>query len=152
MKRLIGLLSRRRRSPRPLSLSNLPVPVIAPGKRCLPWSTEGRSTRIPERAVFNSCVTTQGKTAGEALAENSRAMTRVIAALKAAGIAERDIQTSNLSVNPIYSDPNRERDDAARITAPSTSRRRPRCSAEDHRLLGEQQVSLRRDGWATMAG
>ncbi|HUQ13664.1 MAG TPA: SIMPL domain-containing protein, partial [Novosphingobium sp.] len=78
-------------------------------------SAEGRSLRAPELAVFNSGVTTQGKTAGEALAENSRAMARVIAALKAAGIAERDIQTSNLSVNPIYSDPNRDAMMAARV-------------------------------------
>ena len=34
-------------------------------------------------------------------------MTSVIAALRRAGIAERDIQTSNLSVNPVYGQPKR---------------------------------------------
>lgn len=41
-------------------------------------------------------------------------MERVIARLRSAGIAERDIQTSNLTIEPIYSDPNREAALAAR--------------------------------------
>jgi hypothetical protein len=45
-------------------------------------------------------------------------MSRVIAALKAAGIAERDIQTSNLSISPIYSDPNREAPQAKVLSKP----------------------------------
>ena len=91
------------------------LPAIAPGNTLLTVTAEGRSLRAPDLAVFTAGVTTQGKTAGDALGENSRAMTRVIAALKAAGIAERDIQTSNLSINPIYSDPNREAMMAARV-------------------------------------
>ena len=93
-----------------------PLPVVAAGNTLLTVSAEGRSLRKPELAVFTAGVTTQGKTAGEALAANSRAMTGVIAALKRAGIAERDIQTSNLSINPIYSDPEREAMMAARVT------------------------------------
>jgi uncharacterized protein YggE len=92
-----------------------PVPAIAQGNTLLTVAAEGRSMRTPDLAVFSAGVTTNGKTAGEALAENSRAMSRVIAALKAAGIAERDIQTSNLSINPIYSDPNRDAMMAARV-------------------------------------
>lgn len=93
-----------------------PLPVVAAGNTLLTVSAEGRSLRQPELAVFNAGVTTQGKTANEALAANSRAMSGVIAALKRAGIAERDIQTSNLSISPIYSDPNREAMMAARVT------------------------------------
>jgi uncharacterized protein YggE len=101
----------------PSALAQQAPPVtIAPGNTLLTVSAEGRSLREPDLAVFSAGGTTQGKTAGEALGENSRAMTRVIAALKAAGIAERDIQTSNLSINPIYSDPNREAMMAARVT------------------------------------
>jgi uncharacterized protein YggE len=99
----------------PAHAQQSPMPVIAPGNALLTVSAEGRSLRAPELAVFNSGVTSQGRSAGEALAENSRAMTKVIAALKGAGIAERDIQTSNLSVNPIYSDPNRDAMLAARV-------------------------------------
>jgi uncharacterized protein YggE len=79
-----------------------PAPVIAVGASLLSVQAEGRSTRKPDLAVFNAGVTTQGQTAGAALSANSAAMTKVIAELKRAGIAERDIQTSNLSVNPIY--------------------------------------------------
>lgn len=92
-----------------------PVPVVAVGNTLLTVSAEGRSQRQPDLAIFNAGVTTQGKTANEALGANSRAMSGVISALKRAGIAERDIQTSNLSISPIYSDPNREAMMAARV-------------------------------------
>jgi uncharacterized protein YggE len=47
-------------------------------------------------------VTSQGKTAAAALAANSADMNKVMAALKAAGIADKDLQTSNLNLNPVY--------------------------------------------------
>ncbi len=78
------------------------TPVVAPGNTLLNISADGRSSRKPDMAVFNAGVTTQGKTAGEAMAANSASMNRAIAALKAAGIADKDIQTSNLNLSPIY--------------------------------------------------
>lgn len=84
------------------------TPAIAPGSTLLSISAEGASARKPDVAVFNAGVTSSGKTASEALAANSADMTKVIAALKKAGIAERDIQTSNLSLNPIYADMSRQ--------------------------------------------
>ena len=86
------------------------VPTIAPTSTLLTVSAQGKSTRQPDLAVFNAGVTTQGTTAGEALAANSTAMTRVIASLKRAGVAERDIQTSNLSLSPVYAPPVRQPD------------------------------------------
>ncbi|HQS97257.1 MAG: hypothetical protein B7X90_10085 [Novosphingobium sp. 17-62-19] len=82
-------------------------PVVGAGNTLLNIAAEGKSTRTPDLAVFNAGVTTQGKTAGEALTENAQRMTSVIAALRKGGIAERDIQTSNLSVNPVYGQPKR---------------------------------------------
>lgn len=71
-------------------------------------SIEGRGEvrAAPDMASINSGVTTQGATAREALDANSAAMTDLIAALKEAGIENRDIQTSGFSVNPnyVYSD------------------------------------------------
>lgn len=93
-----------------------PPVTVAPGNTLLTVSAEGKSLRKPDVAVFSAGVTTQGKTAAAALGENSRAMTQVIAALKRAGIAERDIQTSNLSISPVYSDPNRDAMMTARAT------------------------------------
>lgn len=91
-----------------------PALAIAPGNTLLTVSAQGTSLREPDVAMFSAGVTTQGPTAAEALGENSRAMTRVIAALRRAGIAERDIQTSNLSINPVYADPERDAMIAAR--------------------------------------
>jgi len=82
-------------------------PVVAAGNALLTVSAEGRSTRTPDLAVFNAGVTTQGKTAGAALTENAARMNAVISALKKQGIADRDIQTSNLSVNPVYGEQKR---------------------------------------------
>ena len=55
---------------------------------------------VPDMATVSLGVTTNGATAGAALAANSDAVAAVIARLKEAGIAPADIQTSNLSVNP----------------------------------------------------
>jgi len=79
-----------------------PAPVLAVGGTLLTISAEGRVTRAPDLAGFTAGVVSQGKTASEALAANSADMSRVIAALKRAGIADKDIQTSNLSLNPVY--------------------------------------------------
>lgn len=56
----------------------------------------------PDMATISLGVTTEGKSAAEAMAANSTAVTAVIARLKAAGIEDRDLQTSNLSLNPNY--------------------------------------------------
>lgn len=81
-----------------------PAPAMAPGNTLLTVSAEGRATRAPDLAVFSAGVASTGKTAGEALSANAADMNRVIAALKRAGVADRDIQTSNLSLNPVYAE------------------------------------------------
>lgn len=80
-------------------------PVIAAGGTLLVISAEGRSSRTPDLAVFSAGVTTQGKTAREAMSANAAAMSKVFAQLKQAGIAERDVQTSTINLNPIYGQP-----------------------------------------------
>ncbi len=78
---------------------------IAATSALLTVNAEGKTARTPDLAVFNAGVTSQGKTAGEALSANAADMTRVIATLKQAGIADKDIQTSQISLNPIYGQP-----------------------------------------------
>lgn len=80
-------------------------PAIAAGSTLLSVSAEGKSTRIPDLAVFGAGVVTQGSTASEAMSANSAAMNRVIAALRKAGLADRDIQTSTIQLNPVYGQP-----------------------------------------------
>ena len=60
----------------------------------------------PDAAVIRIGVTSVGKTAKAASEINTKEMTAVLAAIKASGIAERDIQTSRLSLQPQY-DPNK---------------------------------------------
>lgn len=66
-------------------------------------SGEGVVRAVPDQAVLMIGVTTQAETAAAALAANSAALSSVLAQLTAAGIAERDMQTSNLSINPNWS-------------------------------------------------
>lgn len=54
----------------------------------------------PDRAQVDSGVTTEAKTAREASESNNKAMGSVLLSLKNAGIAEKDIQTSRLTLSP----------------------------------------------------
>lgn len=84
-----------------------PLPPIEAGHTLLTVTAQGSSARVPDMASYSAGVTTQGASASEALSANSAQMNKVMAALKRAGIADRDVQTSNLSVNPIYAQPKR---------------------------------------------
>jgi uncharacterized protein YggE len=66
---------------------------------------EGSVTLAPDSAHLTSGVTTTGKTVKEAIEANSKLMTGVTAALLASGIEQRDIQTSQLSIQPVYVTP-----------------------------------------------
>jgi hypothetical protein len=56
----------------------------------------------PDTAVIRIGVTSRGKTAREASNANSQRMTAVLTAIKESSVAERDIQTSRLSLQPQY--------------------------------------------------
>lgn len=58
----------------------------------------------PDFASVSSGVVTRADSARDALAENSRIMERVFSALRSAGISREDMQTSQLSVSPVYSE------------------------------------------------
>lgn len=58
--------------------------------------------QAPDLAIISGGVITQSKTAKAAMADNSKAMNNAIAALKASGIAAKDIQTSGFNISPQY--------------------------------------------------
>ena len=135
----------------PLAAQPTPTAAISPlgpNSALLSISAEGRSRRVPDLAIFTAGVVTQGNTAAEAMAENNRRMDGVIAALRRAGIAERDIQTSALSLQPRYSNPDLEAQLRAReLRQPYTPPPRP----EAPRIIGYEarnnvQVRVRRLG------
>ena len=78
------------------AVSNAPVPST------FALSAFGETRLVPDVASITLGVNTQAATAGEALKANGARMTAVIAALKKAGLTDRDIQTSTLSINPQY--------------------------------------------------
>ncbi|HUE79168.1 MAG TPA: SIMPL domain-containing protein [Sphingomicrobium sp.] len=65
-------------------------------------SATGEVSRIPDVAIITAGVMTRSQSATGAIAENAARMERVRDALKRAGIPDRDIQTTNLSLNPEY--------------------------------------------------
>lgn len=73
------------------------------GQTPLPTITVNGEATIsvpPDIAQIDSGVTTEAKTAREASDANNKAMGGVLQALKNAGLAEKDIQTSRLSLSP----------------------------------------------------
>lgn len=63
---------------------------------------QGATTRVPDLATIRTGVVTQAPTAVAALAENAGRMARVLAALKRAGVAARDVTTTAATLNPQY--------------------------------------------------
>lgn len=79
------------------------LPLVAAAEeieRRLTVTGEGRVEAAPDMATISLGVTAEARTAAEAIRANSAAMQAVFARLQDAGIAERDLQTSNFSVNP----------------------------------------------------
>jgi uncharacterized protein len=64
----------------------------------------GHAEAVPDEAEFSVGITTKGDTARAALTANSGRMQELIAALKAAGIASKDLKTQDVSVGPSYED------------------------------------------------
>lgn len=63
---------------------------------------EATITAPPDMAQIDGGVTSDAKTAREAAEANNKAMGVALLALKSAGIAEKDFQTSRLSLQPQY--------------------------------------------------
>jgi uncharacterized protein YggE len=76
------------------------VPMLA-GTR-LDVSATGEVTRVPDLAIISAGVQTLQPTATAAIEENAAKMDRVRAALRRAGIEDKDIQTSSINLNPEY--------------------------------------------------
>lgn len=69
----------------------------------------GEIRAVPDVAVMSIGVETEAKTPSEALSENASRMTAVMAKLKDAGIAVKDLRTSQLGIRPVYADRQHQR-------------------------------------------
>ncbi|WP_265587829.1 SIMPL domain-containing protein [Sphingomicrobium arenosum] len=83
-----------------------PMIEIGAEQTVLDLSVRGTSTRVPDMVTISAGVTSEAASASEALRINSEAMQRVVDALRAQGVAERDIRTQRINLNPIYEDRN----------------------------------------------
>lgn len=80
-----------------------PHPSALPGDATLlQIEAHGESHRTPDMATISAGVVTQNPDANAAMRENAARMGAVVAALKHTGVAERDIQTSRIDLNPQY--------------------------------------------------
>jgi uncharacterized protein YggE len=68
-------------------------------------SGTGLVAAVPDIATLSLGVTTEGPEAAEAMRRNGEAMAAVLAELAAQGVAERDVQTSSISLSPRWEPP-----------------------------------------------
>ena len=95
----------------PASAADEPTPRII-------VSGEGEAAAAPDMALVSLTVLRDGDTARAALDANNKAMADVLAAMKAFGIAGKDLQTSGFSIQPryVYPDPNKGENFEPKIT------------------------------------
>jgi uncharacterized protein YggE len=124
-----------------------PVAAQVPAGTMLTVNAEGRVTRAPDIAEISGGVVTSAPTAAAAMRENAERMTAVVAAVKKAGIADRDIQTTGLSLQPQYRYDNNQPPVLTGYQATNTVSVRVRRIAETGKLLdtlvgvGANQIS-----------
>ena len=86
--------------------ANLPAYVEALAdeapRRTLSVIASGSVMSAPDQVAILTGVAAEGASPSEALAKSSAAMSRVIEALRRNGIAPKDIQTTNFSLQPLY--------------------------------------------------
>jgi uncharacterized protein YggE len=75
------------------------LPVV---RRTITGTATGKIEGVPDTLTVTLGVESRAGTAQAALAQNADRATRVINALKAAGVAPADLQTEQLSLNPSY--------------------------------------------------
>ncbi|MGV3481762.1 MAG: SIMPL domain-containing protein [Sphingobium sp.] len=82
--------------------TTVPVPLAVLQGTRLDIVATGETKRVPDIAVISAGVVTQAADAAGAMRENAQRMSGVVAALRKAGVAERDIATATISLNPQY--------------------------------------------------
>ena len=83
------------------SAASAETPIV-PDATVLDVTATGRVVQTPDIATIRAGVVSQAATAAAAASENAARMAKVVAALKAAGIADRDLSTNSLSLSPQY--------------------------------------------------
>ena len=85
----------------PTHAQTLPAAVSTDGT-LLSVSAQAETTRVPDIAHLSTGVVNHAADANAAMRANAAQMTRVVDAIRKAGIAERDIRTSGVNLHPQY--------------------------------------------------
>ena len=86
----------------PMSSNAQTMPYVATDGTLLNVSAQGEAKRVPDIATVSTGVVTRAADSNTAMRANAEQMAKVVAAIKAAGIADKDVQTSGISLNPTY--------------------------------------------------
>lgn len=78
------------------------TPFVPTQGTLLNVSAEGEAKRTPDIANISTGVVTRAAEANAAMRANAEQMDKVVKAIRDAGIAEKDVQTSGISLNPTY--------------------------------------------------
>ena len=84
-------------------------------------SGEGSVSTAPDFARVTLGVTSAGKTAGEAMAANAKAANTLVSLIKTEGIAPADIQTTEVSISPVFAQSSSSQTNPPTITGYSVS-------------------------------
>jgi len=76
--------------------------TVASDATLLNISAQAEARRVPDIATISAGVVTQAADGNTAMRDNALQMDKVMGAIKAAGIAARDIQTSGINLSPQY--------------------------------------------------
>jgi uncharacterized protein len=92
----------------PPSYNTPPMSSIQP-ETTITLNGRGSVDHAPDIAMISVGVQVEAETASLAMSQQTTKMNGVFAAVKAAGIADRDMQTSTLSLNPVYDYPQNQK-------------------------------------------
>lgn len=84
------------------AIAQTATPIVPGEGTVLDVVADGQARRVPDVATIRAGVVTQAPGAAAALSANAAQMARVLAAVKAAGVAARDVQTATISLSPQY--------------------------------------------------
>lgn len=99
-------------APNAIAAQSIPI-QLAPGEVLLRVEAEGSHLSQPDVMSVTAGVVTTGRTAREALAANSALAARLIEVVRESGVDPRDVETSELAVNPQFERANDEDNDNA---------------------------------------
>lgn len=86
----------------PVNAQNAAGYAVPTDGTLLSVSANAEASRVPDVATISAGVVTQAVDGNAAMRQNAEQMAKVMAAIKAAGIADKDIQTSGINLSPQY--------------------------------------------------